>query len=172
MKNLENIMGVDEASKLWGLHPGTIKNLCADGVVIAKKIGNTWVIERDQPNPSKRQSKKTRPGGNEMNRINRENDQWGTLEEYRSWAIGTLMKEEYVKDTGHLNGPYGFNIDVMFHTVINGDIASFFIYKKDFETGEETLEVMSPDHSPFPFSTPVELTDKQWAVVKKKFSKF
>lgn len=28
---LDNIIGVEEASKLWGLSPGYIKNLCAEG---------------------------------------------------------------------------------------------------------------------------------------------
>jgi hypothetical protein len=50
---LDNIIGVDEASKLWGLSPGTIKNYCASGKIIAKKIGKTWVILKEQPNPSK-----------------------------------------------------------------------------------------------------------------------
>jgi excisionase family DNA binding protein len=50
---LENVIGVDEASKLWGLSPGYIKNLCAEGKIIAKKIGNTWVIDKDQPSPKK-----------------------------------------------------------------------------------------------------------------------
>ncbi|MCP1191485.1 helix-turn-helix domain-containing protein [Priestia flexa] len=47
------LIGVDEASKLWGLSPGTIKNYCADGKIISKKIGKTWVIYRKQDNPSK-----------------------------------------------------------------------------------------------------------------------
>lgn len=34
---LNNVIGVEEASKLWGLSPGTIKNYCADGKIIAKK---------------------------------------------------------------------------------------------------------------------------------------
>ena len=48
---LNNIIGVTEASKLWGLAPGTIKNYCAEGRIKAKKIGNTWVIDMNQPNP-------------------------------------------------------------------------------------------------------------------------
>ena len=52
MKNvLEKIMGVDEASKLWGLSSGYIKNLCASGKIASKKIGKTWVILKDQSNP-------------------------------------------------------------------------------------------------------------------------
>lgn len=55
MKNLlDKIIGVDEAAHLWGLSPGYIKNLCAEGKVISKKIGKTWVIYKEQPNPTKR----------------------------------------------------------------------------------------------------------------------
>ena len=46
-------MGVEEASQLWGLSPGTIKNYCAQGKIEAKKIGKTWIILKDQPNPRK-----------------------------------------------------------------------------------------------------------------------
>jgi excisionase family DNA binding protein len=50
---LENIIGVEEAAKLWGLSAGHIKNLCADGKIEAKKIGKTWVIDKTQENPAK-----------------------------------------------------------------------------------------------------------------------
>jgi hypothetical protein len=50
---LNNVIGVDEAAKLWKLSPGYIKNLCATGKIKAKKIGKTWVIDETQPNPSK-----------------------------------------------------------------------------------------------------------------------
>lgn len=49
---LDNIMGVNEASELWGLSPGTIKNYCAEGRIKAKKIDNRWIIDKNQPNPS------------------------------------------------------------------------------------------------------------------------
>lgn len=55
---LEKIIGVEEAAKLWGLTPGYIKNLCAEGKIEAKKIGKTWVIAKEQDNPS--QTKKER----------------------------------------------------------------------------------------------------------------
>jgi hypothetical protein len=50
---LEYIIGVEEAEKLWGLSAGYIKNLCAQGKIKSKKIGNTWVIDSRQENPSK-----------------------------------------------------------------------------------------------------------------------
>jgi len=50
-KILEQIMGVDTASKLWGLAPSTVKDMCAAGKVTARKIGKTWVIPKDHPNP-------------------------------------------------------------------------------------------------------------------------
>lgn len=43
---LNNITGVNETSEITGLSPGTIKNYCADGKIEAKKIGNTWVIDK------------------------------------------------------------------------------------------------------------------------------
>lgn len=52
-KHLDYVMGVAEASELWGLSAGYIKNLCATGEVEAKKIGNIWVLEKDHPNPKK-----------------------------------------------------------------------------------------------------------------------
>ena len=50
---LDKIMGTEEASLLWGLSEGYIKNLCAEGKIECKKIGKTWVIDKTQPNPSK-----------------------------------------------------------------------------------------------------------------------
>ncbi|MFP4976852.1 hypothetical protein ACE6ED_15715 [Paenibacillus sp. CN-4] len=52
MNPLEHIMGVDEASKRWDLSPAYIKNLCAAGKVTAVKIGNTWILDKDQSNPA------------------------------------------------------------------------------------------------------------------------
>lgn len=49
---INNVMGVEEAAELWNLAPGTIKNYCAEGKVIARKIGKTWIIDKNQPNPS------------------------------------------------------------------------------------------------------------------------
>lgn len=53
MSVLDKIMGVEEASELWGLSSGYIKNLCAKGKIKCKKIGKTWVIDKTQPNPAK-----------------------------------------------------------------------------------------------------------------------
>ncbi|MED0799353.1 MULTISPECIES: helix-turn-helix domain-containing protein [Bacillus] len=51
MSVLDKIMGVDEASLLWGLSPGYIKNLCAAGKIESKKVGKTWIISKEQRNP-------------------------------------------------------------------------------------------------------------------------
>ena len=51
MKILDQIMGVDEASELWSLSPGYIKNLCAEGKLDARKIGKTWILNKNQNNP-------------------------------------------------------------------------------------------------------------------------
>lgn len=51
---LDQIMGVNESAQLWGLAPGYIKNLCATGKVIARKIDNRWIIDKNQSNPSRK----------------------------------------------------------------------------------------------------------------------
>lgn len=53
MLTLNNVMGVIEASRLWGLHPDYIKKLAQQKKVIARKIGQTWILVKDQPNPKK-----------------------------------------------------------------------------------------------------------------------
>lgn len=52
MSPLTQIMGTEEAAERWQLSQDHIKRLCRDGKVIAVQIGKTWVLERDQPNPS------------------------------------------------------------------------------------------------------------------------
>lgn len=43
---LDNIIGVEEASKILTLSPGTIKNMCAAKKIPSKKIGKTWVMDK------------------------------------------------------------------------------------------------------------------------------
>ncbi|PFK47606.1 helix-turn-helix domain-containing protein [Bacillus cereus] len=43
---LHNVIGVNEAAPILNVSPGYVKNLCAEGKVVAKKIGKTWVIDR------------------------------------------------------------------------------------------------------------------------------
>ncbi|WP_414854303.1 helix-turn-helix domain-containing protein [Brevibacillus sp. IT-7CA2] len=54
MNPLEHIMDVDEASKLWGLQPSYIKDLCRlklqfEGKAVKK--GKTWILDKNQSNP-------------------------------------------------------------------------------------------------------------------------
>ena len=49
---LDHIMGTDEAAEKWGISQDHVKRLCRDGIVAARLIGKTWVLDRDQPNPS------------------------------------------------------------------------------------------------------------------------
>ncbi|WP_240520139.1 MULTISPECIES: helix-turn-helix domain-containing protein [unclassified Bacillus (in: firmicutes)] len=51
--SLDNIIGVEEAAKILGLSPGTVKNKCAAGELPAKKIGKTWIIDKTLLKPSK-----------------------------------------------------------------------------------------------------------------------
>jgi len=48
---LNQIMGTEEASKLWDLSQDHIKRLCRDGKLQCVQIGKTWVLDRNQPNP-------------------------------------------------------------------------------------------------------------------------
>ncbi|OOR30252.1 helix-turn-helix domain-containing protein [Bacillus cereus] len=43
---LHNTIGVHEAASILNVSPGHVKNLCAQGKIVAKKIGKTWVIDR------------------------------------------------------------------------------------------------------------------------------
>jgi excisionase family DNA binding protein len=52
MNPLEHIMGTEEAAAQWGLSQQYIKNLCREGRVKAVQIGKTWVLDKNQPNPS------------------------------------------------------------------------------------------------------------------------
>ncbi|WP_262767705.1 helix-turn-helix domain-containing protein [Bacillus wiedmannii] len=58
---LEHIMGVKEAGELWGLSADRVKGLCQSNKVICKKIGNSWVLVKNQPNP--KVTKKLDQGG-------------------------------------------------------------------------------------------------------------
>lgn len=54
MSILDKIVEVKEAAEMWGLSPDHVKKLCRDGDVKAKKIGNSWAVLKDQPNPKQR----------------------------------------------------------------------------------------------------------------------
>lgn len=45
---LDNVIGVNDAHLISSLSPGHIKNLCAAGTIESKKIGGTWVINRER----------------------------------------------------------------------------------------------------------------------------
>lgn len=55
MNILNQIISVQEAAELWGLSPDHVKRLCRDGDVIAKKIGNSWAVLKNQDNPKQRE---------------------------------------------------------------------------------------------------------------------
>lgn len=48
------IMGTEDAARLWNISQDHVKRLCRDRKCIAKQVGKTWIILKDQPNPSKR----------------------------------------------------------------------------------------------------------------------
>lgn len=53
-KKLEAIIDVYEAAERWGLSASHVKKLCRDGMIVSKKIGNSYAIVKDQPNPKQR----------------------------------------------------------------------------------------------------------------------
>ncbi|PFE03802.1 DNA-binding protein [Bacillus sp. AFS023182] len=46
--SFHNVIGVHEAASILKVSPGHIKNLCATGKIVAKKIGKTWVIDKSR----------------------------------------------------------------------------------------------------------------------------
>ena len=46
--SLENLIGVEEASKILGFAPSTVKDKCAAGKLPAVKIGKTWVLDKKE----------------------------------------------------------------------------------------------------------------------------
>lgn len=53
---LDEIMGTEEAAELWGFSQDHIKRLCREGKVLAKPVGKTWILVKDQPNPKDKKS--------------------------------------------------------------------------------------------------------------------
>ncbi|MEC2554831.1 helix-turn-helix domain-containing protein [Bacillus tropicus] len=47
-QHLSNVIGVNEVAAILNVSPGHVKNLCAEGKIVAKKIGKTWVIDRSR----------------------------------------------------------------------------------------------------------------------------
>lgn len=56
--NLNDYMSVEEAGKLWGLTPGWIRVLCRNQEIKSMQFRNMWLIEKDQPNPKKKEVEK------------------------------------------------------------------------------------------------------------------
>lgn len=67
---LDHIMGVKEAGEMWGLSADRVKGLCQAGEVIAKKVGNSWILDKNQPNP--KGGRRMRLGGVKMKTWERE----------------------------------------------------------------------------------------------------
>ena len=51
---LDDIMSPEEAGTLWGCTGDHVRHLCQDGVILAKKIGKQWVVQKSQANPLKK----------------------------------------------------------------------------------------------------------------------
>jgi len=44
MPVLDDYLSIVEAAQILGVHPGTVKRLCRDGKLEAKKVHNAWLI--------------------------------------------------------------------------------------------------------------------------------
>ncbi|OMD67630.1 helix-turn-helix domain-containing protein [Paenibacillus odorifer] len=49
---MTQLITTEEASLLWDLSQDHIKRLCSSGKVVARKKGKTWLILKEQPNPT------------------------------------------------------------------------------------------------------------------------
>lgn len=101
---LDQVIGVEEAAELWNLSPGYIKNLCAEGKVQAKKIGKTWIIARDQENPSQEKSArvKRKPAASKSKRL---------LDEKKAERLEHFKRLAQVQD----DQPFGYSeLEAMF----------------------------------------------------------
>lgn len=94
---LDQIMGVQEAGELWGISHHHVKRLCRDGDVVAKRIGNSWVIDKNQPNPR---------GGNKVAKVFYEDIEVGTITTNQSLTVEEALnlidfdEQEFIKEQG------------------------------------------------------------------------
>lgn len=49
---LNQIMGVQEASAKWGVTPDRVKQFCEQGRFPCVKVGNNWILLKDQEKPT------------------------------------------------------------------------------------------------------------------------
>ncbi len=102
--SLDYILGADDAARKWNLSPGTIKNYCSEGRLIAKKVGKTWVIDRNQPDPKRRIQMELIEITSRYNRVlSSQRDQYEKDKAYA--AIMTDMEKQFqipmMKDEGY-----------------------------------------------------------------------
>lgn len=92
---LDHIMGVKEAGEMWGLSADRVKGLCQSGEVIAKKVGNSWILDKNQPNP--KGGRRMRLGGVKMRTWEREGYRVVEVEyNFDLHAFDVIKKEEVV----------------------------------------------------------------------------
>ena len=48
MPILDNYLNTVEAAEILDVHPGTVKRLCREGKLVAKKVHNGWLIHNDE----------------------------------------------------------------------------------------------------------------------------
>ena len=69
---LDDYYGADDASRILGVHPETVKRLCRSGEITASKFRNCWLIHTAEldhfkkqynPNPGRRPISETKVKG-------------------------------------------------------------------------------------------------------------
>lgn len=91
---MDHVIGAKEAAELWNVTEGHIKNLCSDGEIIAKKVGNAWVIEKNQPHIAIKQHLKIITGAPFIQSASI----FSTYDEYKKVTINYISSfDEYVK---------------------------------------------------------------------------
>lgn len=92
--SLDHVIGVDDAGRKWKLSPGTIKNYCSEGRLVAKKMGKTWIIDQNQPDPRRKIEPELLEITSEYNRIL--SSQLNQYEKDKAYAgIMTKMEQKY-----------------------------------------------------------------------------
>lgn len=92
---MDHVIGAKEAAELWNVTEGHIKNLCSDGEIIAKKVGNAWVIEKNQPHIAIKQHLKIITGAPFIQFASI----FSTYDEYKKVTIKYISSfDEYVKE--------------------------------------------------------------------------
>jgi hypothetical protein len=139
---LNSVIGVEEAAEKWGLSAGYIKTLCAEGKIIAKKIGKTWVIDQTQEKPNADLSKENENTFTSKSEsrffVKSEFDYIG--HEFNFKALTDMTSEEFseqIKDIMGLNSVKTFSYEI--YDQHSFKFTSMKFYAEDYEKRDFTI---------------------------------